>query len=53
MNKMDKNKIVVGPAKLRNPFALHAKRRRAATFKDKREARGGTRNKQRDYKEEA
>jgi hypothetical protein len=53
---MSKGKIIIycleeGP-KPRNPFALHAKRRRAATFKDRREARGGARNKQRDYKEE-
>ena len=44
--------IIVPPAKPRNPFALHAKRRRAAKFKDKREPRGGNKNIQKDLLDE-
>ena len=38
---------------LRNPYALHASRRRAAIFKDRRKERGGATNTQRNYREEA
>lgn len=44
--------IVVPHATVRNPFALHAKQRRAGVMKDRRQERGGNRNKQRDYKDD-
>jgi hypothetical protein len=39
-------------AGVRNAFALHAKMRRAGYMKDRREPRGGTRNKQAEYRDE-
>ena len=44
--------IIVPPPTLRNPFASLANARRIDKFKDKRQPRGGARNKQRDYHEE-
>lgn len=38
--------------KRRNAFALHASRRTAVKFKDRRQPRGGARNLQREYREE-
>ena len=44
--------IKVEAATIRNPFALHASRRKATRFKDRRAPRGGDRNKQREYQSE-
>lgn len=52
MDKDKRNSFTVEAPKPRNPFALHASQRRAAKFKDRREERGGARNRQRDYREE-
>ena len=40
------------PPKKRNAFTLHAQRRPAPKFKDRREGRKGARNKQREYRED-
>jgi len=44
--------IAVKAPKIRNAFALHAKRRRAGAMKDRRPPRGGSRNLQREYRDE-
>lgn len=48
MSKKKKRK----PLKTRNPFGLHASMRKSVKFKDKREPKGGAKNKQREYQEE-
>lgn len=45
--------IIVKAIKPRDPFAMHAKRRKAVFFKDKRQERGGAKNRQVEYKDEA
>lgn len=40
------------PVKPRNPYALHAKQRKAVVFKDKRQPKGGQKNTQAEYLEE-
>lgn len=45
----NKNIIIVPPVKVRNAFALHAKQRKAGYMKDRRDERGGQKNKQREY----
>lgn len=40
------------PVKVRNAFALHASMRKSVVFKDKRAPKGGSRNKQAEYRDE-
>lgn len=52
MAKKKKIIIVVKPAKVRDPFAIHAKQRKAGPMKNKNKGRGGNRNVQRDLLED-
>ena len=56
MSKTKRDKIIIIDAtnqRNRDPFFMHAGRRVAVTMKDRRTERGGTKNLQRQYREEA